>query len=141
MQSGIDTIRTNLQDETVEITGGRVPTVTTMNDFSAAKFSDWIESVEKKPAELQSSFKLFPYYSLAGGEQATSLRDATIAYLNGTMLQHLPVTRDNQSRIMAEETMSQKKPLDWQWIADGVTAAAGVIGMGFIALLAILLKK
>jgi len=65
----------------IKIFGGVPPAITHLSQLTPDVFKQWIHSIDDRPAELEHSMKLYPYYHLIKGPPQASLKLATEDYL------------------------------------------------------------
>jgi len=65
----------------IKIFGGVPPAITQLGQLTPEVFKEWIHSIDARPAELEHSIKLEPYYQMIEGPQQASLQLATADYL------------------------------------------------------------
>ena len=91
----------NFSDATLVTADGRLLGATTVRHFTSELFSDWRRSIEKILVSLARWQKLL-HYELADEPQRNSLKDATVAYLDGRMLEHMRFAIDDDSKKCSE---------------------------------------
>jgi len=99
-----DTADTEFSNCEIKIIGGVPPAITHLSQLTPDVFKEWIRSINARPAELEHSIKLKPYYQMIEDSEKASLQLATADYLQCDEAV-LSLTRSNVSNAICSSVM------------------------------------